>query len=68
MPLEENRDKCYEVFLIYYEDKTDIHRQTASQIDRKNDRHTGRLTSLIVQNLNIVGLIEMALIKTDKDY
>ena len=56
--------------MIYWQDKTHRYtdRQTACQIDRKNDRHTGRLTRLNAKNFNVVGLIRIALIENDEDY
>ena len=36
MPLQANRDKPYEVFLIYCQEKTD--RYTDTQADRQTDR------------------------------
>ena len=42
MPLQANRDKPYEVFLIYCQDKTI--RYTGTQTDRQTDKQTDRQT------------------------
>ena len=59
MPLQENRDKSYEVFSTYCQGKTDRYTDRLTGID------TERLTSLIAQNFNVVGLVRIALIKID---